>query len=43
LDRSWLTRCHRFVRIPTRHCLNLACAVGTVLYDRESKAALTIE
>jgi hypothetical protein len=27
LDRAWLTRCHRFVRIPTRHCLNLACAV----------------
>jgi tRNA(Leu) C34 or U34 (ribose-2'-O)-methylase TrmL len=26
--------CHRFVIIPTRHCLNLATAVGTVLYDR---------
>lgn len=29
--------CHRFVVIPTRHCLNLAMAVGTVLYDRAAK------
>ncbi|MDX1934258.1 MAG: TrmH family RNA methyltransferase [Capsulimonadales bacterium] len=39
LDRSVLTRCHRFVRIPTRHCLNLSVAVGTVLYDRAAKAS----
>lgn len=32
-----LHRCHRFVLIPTRHCLNLATAVATVLYDRASK------
>lgn len=29
--------CHRFVRIPTHHCLNLGMAVGTVLYDRHVK------
>jgi tRNA(Leu) C34 or U34 (ribose-2'-O)-methylase TrmL len=27
-------QCHRFVRIPSRHCLNLAAAVNLVLYDR---------
>lgn len=37
LPGSMLKRCHRFVKIPTRHCLNLATAVGTVLYDREAK------
>lgn len=26
--------CHQFVAIPTAHCLNLANAVGLVLYDR---------
>lgn len=29
--------CHRFVLIPTRHCLNLATAVATVLWDRAVK------
>lgn len=29
-----LARCHRFVAIPTRHCVNLAAAVYLVLYDR---------
>lgn len=29
-----LRHCHRFVAIPSRHCLNLSMAVGTVLYDR---------
>lgn len=28
---------HRFVVIPTIHCLNLSAAVNVVLYDRESK------
>src|SRR5215210_314259 len=32
--------CHRFVVIPTRHCLNLAAAVATVLWDRQYKAWL---
>jgi tRNA C32,U32 (ribose-2'-O)-methylase TrmJ len=35
-----LRHCHRFVRIPTRHCLNLATAVTTVLYDRHLKRVL---
>lgn len=29
-----LRHCHRFVVIPTRHCVNLASAVYMVLYDR---------
>jgi tRNA(Leu) C34 or U34 (ribose-2'-O)-methylase TrmL len=32
-----LPHCHRFLVIPTRHCLNLATAVATVLWDREYK------
>jgi len=31
---SVLKCCHRFVVIPTRHCLNLATACSTVLWDR---------
>lgn len=34
-----LRHCHRFVVIPTRHCVNLAAAVYLVLYDRQSKAS----
>lgn len=34
LDRGVLGQCHRFVRIPSRFCLNLAAAVNVVLYDR---------
>lgn len=29
--------CHRFVKIPTRHCTNLAAAVYIVMYDRMFK------
>lgn len=29
--------CHRFVSIPSKHCLNLAAAVYIVLYDRAIK------
>lgn len=32
--------CHRIIQIPTRHCLNLSMAVGTVLYDRHYKRVL---
>ncbi len=32
-----LAQCHRFVAIPSAHCLNLSMAVGTVLYDRLAK------
>lgn len=37
IDSTLLRHCHRFVVIPTRHCLNLATAVSTVLYDRHAK------
>jgi tRNA(Leu) C34 or U34 (ribose-2'-O)-methylase TrmL len=37
LPPALLPRCHRFVVIPTRHCLTLATAVATVLWDREYK------
>ena len=37
LDRGILTACHRFVRIPTNGCMNLAVAASTVLYDRHAK------
>lgn len=33
-----LQHCHRFVVIPTRHCVNLAAAVYMVLYDRMLKS-----
>jgi tRNA(Leu) C34 or U34 (ribose-2'-O)-methylase TrmL len=33
--------CHRFVAIPTHHCLNLAAAVNVVLYDRRLKRHLS--
>lgn len=39
LTGATVKRCHRFVCIPTYECLNLATAVGTVLYDRISKQA----
>jgi tRNA(Leu) C34 or U34 (ribose-2'-O)-methylase TrmL len=37
IHQTILSLCHRFVRIPTRHCLNLATAAATVLYDRCAK------
>jgi tRNA(Leu) C34 or U34 (ribose-2'-O)-methylase TrmL len=37
VSKPLLAHCHRFVVIPTRHCLNLATAVATVLWDREYK------
>lgn len=33
--------CHRFVVIPSAHCLNLAAAVNVVLYDRILKQYLS--
>ena len=30
--------CERTVMVPTRHCMNLACTVNVVLYDRLSKS-----
>jgi tRNA(Leu) C34 or U34 (ribose-2'-O)-methylase TrmL len=43
LPKPVVVRCHRFVVIPTRHCLNLATAVATVLWDRQYKAWLAGE
>jgi tRNA C32,U32 (ribose-2'-O)-methylase TrmJ len=37
LTRVQLLHCHRFVVIPTMHCLNLATALTVVLYDRMLK------
>lgn len=37
IPSSILGLCHRFVQIPTAHCLNLATAVATVLWDRNLK------
>ena len=38
-----LQHCHRFVVIPTRHCVNLAAAVYMVLYDRMVKSGNLLE
>jgi tRNA(Leu) C34 or U34 (ribose-2'-O)-methylase TrmL len=39
IDQVVLRHCHRFVRIPTKHCTNLSAAVYLVLYDRTAKKA----
>lgn len=41
ISSSLLTHCHRFVVIPTRHCLNLATAVSTILWDRKYKRLMS--
>lgn len=35
-----LRHCHRFVSIPSKHCLNLGNAVNVVLYDRLLKMGI---
>jgi tRNA(Leu) C34 or U34 (ribose-2'-O)-methylase TrmL len=40
LPKAVRVLCHRFVLIPTHHCLNLAAAVNVVLYDRRLKRHL---
>lgn len=37
IDQVMLRHCHRFVVIPTAHCVNLSAAVYLILYDRMSK------
>ena len=37
IDKVTMRHCHRRIVIPTRHCLNLATAVSTVLWDRQLK------
>lgn len=38
LDGHVLSKCHRFVKIDTMECLNLATAAATVMYDMRLKA-----
>lgn len=40
IDKATRRHCHDFVIIPSDHCLNLACAVNVVLYDRRVKRQL---
>jgi tRNA(Leu) C34 or U34 (ribose-2'-O)-methylase TrmL len=40
LPRWVLHHCHRFVVIPTKHCLNISTAVSTILWDRQYKEYL---
>jgi hypothetical protein len=42
LGRATLSQCHRFLVIPTRHCVNLSAAVYTVLYDRHAQRSMTV-
>jgi len=37
IPKQILRLCHRFVIVPTKHCLNLAMTVNVVLYDRMVK------
>lgn len=37
LGKTVLRHCHRFVTIPSHHCLNLSAAVYVTLYDRMLK------
>lgn len=37
IDQGTLRNCHRFVKIPTKHCTNLSAAVYIMLYDRMQK------
>jgi len=37
IPQMYLRHCHRFVVIPTAHCVNLAAAVYIMLYDRMVK------
>jgi tRNA(Leu) C34 or U34 (ribose-2'-O)-methylase TrmL len=37
VPQTFLKLCHRFVKIPSNHCTNLAAAVYIILYDRVLK------
>lgn len=34
IPQSYLRQCHRFVILPTKHCINVSAAVHIILYDR---------
>lgn len=38
IGRGFRALAHRFIHIPSKHCLNLAAAVYVVLYDRMAKS-----
>lgn len=38
IGQVWRRFCHRFVHIPSRHCLNLSGAVNVILSDRMMKS-----
>jgi tRNA(Leu) C34 or U34 (ribose-2'-O)-methylase TrmL len=40
LPKAVRLQCHRFIFLPSHHCLNLAAAVNVVLYDRRFKRQL---
>jgi tRNA(Leu) C34 or U34 (ribose-2'-O)-methylase TrmL len=40
IPKAWLGLCHRFVHIPSNHCLNLATAVAVVLAHRRMSRQL---
>jgi tRNA(Leu) C34 or U34 (ribose-2'-O)-methylase TrmL len=40
VDAGTRRNCHRFVKIPTKHCTNLSAAVYLILYDRHMKNEL---
>jgi len=42
IGSNYLRHCHRFVVIPTRHCVNLSSAVYIILYDRLIKRSSDI-
>lgn len=37
VSQAFRALCHRFVYIPSKHCLNLAAAINVTLYDRIRK------
>jgi len=41
ISQVYLQHCHRFIIIPSHHCLNLAAAVYLVLYDRIVKQGVS--
>lgn len=43
IPQVYLQHCHRFIVIPSKHCLNLAAAVYLILYDRISKLGVTLK
>jgi tRNA(Leu) C34 or U34 (ribose-2'-O)-methylase TrmL len=44
IPQVMLRHCHRFIVIPSKHCVNLSAAVYLVLYDRiMKKGIITIE